>query len=301
VLRRALYRAGWLRTTHFPVPVVVVGNVTVGGTGKTPLVRALALALRANGRHPGIVSRGHGGRVSGVRLVAPGDDAALVGDEPLLLAADAPVAVGVDRVAAARALLGEHPEVDVIVSDDGLQHYALGRNAEVVVIDAQRRFGNGCLLPAGPLREPAARALRADARVYAGPSNDAALADGDSVMRLEPLSWRPLVEGVAVPDLAALPPHSVHAVAGIAHPQRFFDTLAGLGIRAVTHAFADHHAFTRADLAFPEARAILMTEKDAVKCRRIADEGMFWLPVRAVIDPALVARIEDRIHGPKAA
>jgi tetraacyldisaccharide 4'-kinase len=284
-----------------PVPVVVVGNVTVGGTGKTPLVRALVQALRARGRQPGIVSRGHGGRVSGVRIVLPSDDAAIAGDEPVLLAADAPVAVGADRVAAARALLAQHPEVDVIVSDDGLQHYALGRSAEIVVIDAQRRFGNGWLLPAGPLREPMSRARRADVRVYSGVrEGDVTPADG-TAMRLAPLPWRALAVGVGVPELGALPDGSVHAIAGIAHPERFFELVARLGVQCIVHAFPDHHAFTAADLAFPDARAILMTEKDAVKCRRIADERMFFLPVRAVIHPALVARIEDRIHGPEAA
>jgi len=300
-LRRALYRRGWLARHTVGVPVVVVGNVTVGGSGKTPLVRALVEALRARGWHPGIVSRGYGGAVSGVRAVRPDDDPALVGDEPLLLAREAFVTVGANRVAAARALLAEHPEIDVIVADDGLQHYALARDVEIVAIDAKHGFGNGWLLPAGPLREGARRAMDATARVVTSSADDGPRRAGAFASSLVPLPWRS-VDGVTpVPDLAALPRGTVHAVAAIAHPQRFFDTVAAQSIQAVTHAFPDHHPFRARDLAFDGARAILMTEKDAVKCRRIADARMFCLPVRAAIDPALVDLIEDRLHGSQAA
>ena len=160
---------------------------------------------------------------------------------------------------------------------------------------------SGWLLPAGPLREPVSRARRADVRVYSGVrEGDVTPADG-TAMRLAPLPWRALAVGVGVPELAALPDGSVHAIAGIAHPERFFELVARLGVQCIVHAFPDHHAFTAADLAFPDARAILMTEKDAVKCRRIADARMFCLPVRAAIDPALVDLIEDRLHGSQAA
>jgi tetraacyldisaccharide 4'-kinase len=308
-VRRALYRGGWLRATRVGVPVVVVGNITVGGSGKTPLVRALVEALRARGWHPGIVSRGYGGAVSGVRSVQVDDDPDLVGDEPLLLAREAFVVVGADRAAAARALRASHPEVDVIVSDDGLQHYALARDVEIVAVDGARGFGNGWLLPAGPLRERAGRVGDATACVYtfnAGPHLDALphAGEGDGPRfgsRLVAQPWRSVDGVTAVPDFGAMPRGSVHAVAAIAHPERFFATLAAQGIDAVTHAFADHHPFRARDLAFDGARAILMTEKDAVKCRRIADARMFCLPVRAVIDPALVDLVEDRLHGSQTA
>ncbi|HEY1328693.1 MAG TPA: tetraacyldisaccharide 4'-kinase [Casimicrobiaceae bacterium] len=299
--RRALYRAGWLRSARVTVPVIVVGNVTVGGGGKTPLVRALVEALRERGWRPGIVSRGYGGSMSGAYPVGPDDDPARVGDEPVLLAGSAPVTIGADRVAAARALIAAHPDVNVIVSDDGLQHYALRRDVEIVAIDATRGFGNGWLLPAGPLREPARRAREADARVHTLSGSDRPLDQGGFRLDLAALPWRSVDGFTAAPDFTALPRGSVHAVAGIANPQRFFDMLAAMRIDAVTHAFPDHHPYTAHDLEFAGARAVLMTEKDAVKCRRIADARMFWLPLRASIDPALVDLIEDRLHGSQAA
>ena len=318
-LRRASYRAGWLRSTRLAVPVIVVGNITVGGTGKTPLVRALAQALHARGWHPGIVSRGYGAFAPDARIVHPGDDPEKVGDEPLLLAAGAaPVAIGRNRVAAARCLVGSHPDVDVIIADDGLQHYALARTVEIVAVDAARGMGNGWLLPAGPLREPLSRMAAADAlvRVIAAQADPGTPGPADTRLhpgmaqargipaftaRLQADAWRSVRTGIEVPDLAALPPGTVHAVAGIAHPQRFFAQLQALGIAARVHSFPDHHRYTRRELEFRGARAILMTEKDAVKCREMADARMFWLPVRAVPDPALVALIEDRICGSKAA
>jgi len=303
-LRRGLYRAGWLRATHVGVPVVVVGNVTVGGTGKTPLVRALVEALRARGWQPGIVSRGYGRTSSGVHEVRAGDSAVVAGDEPLLLAADgAPVVVGGNRVAAARHLVARHPGVDVIVADDGLQHYALARDLEIVVIDAARGFGNGRLLPAGPLRERAARAAQADARVLnVGAGTELPSLPSPSFrMSVVPSTVRPLRAGVALPHWRELPPGSVHAVAGIAQPERFFAALAALGIEAVAHPFPDHHVFAPQDLAFPGATAILMTEKDAVKCSAFADARMFCLPVRALVDPALVTLVEDILHGRQTA
>jgi len=312
--RRALYGHGVLARHRMPVPVVVIGNITVGGAGKTPLVRALAAALRAGGHRPGIVSRGHGGRLAGPHLVGGGDTADDVGDEPLLLAADGtPVAIGRDRVAAARHLLAAHPDIDVVLADDGLQHYALARDVEVAVVDAARGLGNGWLLPAGPLREPASRLGRVDAIVLNASTSaaDARIADPVPVdaapgiprfaMRLVPQPWRRVVDDAVVADPAPFPPGTVHAIAGIADPARFFDTLERLGIDFVPHAFADHHRYTGADLAWPGARAILMTEKDAVKCRRIGDDRMAWLPVHADIDAALVTLIEDRMHGSQAA
>ena len=229
-LRRGLYRAGLLRTTRLPVPVVVVGNLTAGGAGKTPLVIALAQALRAAGRQPGIVSRGYGGTVAGVREVRAGDDPRRVGDEPLLLAAAGlPVVVGRDRPAAAQALLAAHPACDVILCDDGLQHYALARDVEIVVIDDARGLGNGRLLPAGPLREPASRlrerrCRRATRCRAASPGPGRPRDDDDARGGRVAQPRRPRAAAWIPPSWRG---RRVHAIAGIGHPQRFFDLLGG--------------------------------------------------------------------------
>ena len=305
-MRRALFRMGVLHARRLPVPVIVVGNITVGGSGKTPLTAALTRSLAERGWHPGIVSRGHGRATtrSAPMIVAPDADATEVGDEPLLLARTGiPVAVAADRVGAARALLAAHPECNVIVADDGLQHYRLARDFEIVVVDAERGIGNGWRLPAGPLREPVARLDEADAIV-------ALATPGDSAPWTVPNAWRMTLVGDTfrrVADPAQTQPASVftgpgvHAIAGIGNPERFFAQLRSLRIAPTVHPFPDHHRFTRRDLALPGARAILMTEKDAVKCAAFADERCWYLPVRAHIDPALVARVEEALRGSEAA
>ena len=304
-IRRWAYCARIAHAASLPVPVIVLGSILVGGVGKTPLTRALAAELARAGWRPGIVSRGYGGSNVAPRMVAPGDDPAEVGDEPLLLAADAlTVWIGRDRVAAARALLAAHPECDVILADDGLQHYALRREFEIAVVDDARGFGNGRMLPAGPLREPRSRLDRADAlvRLVAG---DAPLpADGagrETAMTYDPLPWRNLLRAEAVADAAAWRAGVVHAVAGIGNPARFFALVRRLGFHPVCHPFPDHFRYARGDLAFPDATAILMTEKDAVKCAEFADSRCWYLPIRARIAPALVARVERTIRGRKAA
>lgn len=305
VARRALYRVGAFKSERLAVPVIIVGNITVGGAGKTPLVRALARALAERGLTPGLVSRGYGGTLVAPRAVAPDDDPREVGDEPILLAADrTPVFVGRERAAAACALLAAHPGVNVIICDDGLQHYALARAVEIAVIDATRGLGNGLMLPAGPLREPASRLDSVDAVVWLVDNGGAAAAERGSratQMTHEPLPWRNLARPGRTPDFAALRPGELHAIAGIGNPQRFFDLVRRLGLDPACHPFPDHHAFVPEDLAFTGARAILMTEKDAVKCTRFADERMWCLPIRARIDPALVALVEDRIRGRQTA
>ena len=304
-LRRRAYRARLVHTAALPVPVIVVGSIVVGGAGKTPLTRALAEALTARGWKPGIVSRGYGGTNAAPRVVRPGDDSALVGDEPLLLAdAGLPVWVGRDRAAAARSLIAANRECDVLLSDDGLQHYALPRDFEIAVIDAARGLGNGYLLPAGPLREPASRLREVDAVVTlvaaAGPQP---ARDGgrESVMCYDPLPWRNLAQPDAVADPARWRAGAVHAIAGIGDPRRFFELLRRLGFDPVCHAFPDHHRYVRADLELPGATAILMTEKDAVKCAAFADARCWYLPIRARIDPALVERVERKLRGRQAA
>lgn len=289
-LRRSLYRRGWLRSVHLPVPVVVVGNLSVGGTGKTPLTIAVVEILHAHGYRPGVVSRGHGGSQREPLLLGETPDPAQVGDEPCLIrACGVPVAVGRDRPAAARLLLDAG--CDVVVADDGLQHYALARDIEVCVIDGVRRFGNHQLLPAGPLREPLSRLQRVDFRVC----NGGTAAAGEYPMQLRGGEVVALIDGQRL-ALAGFGGERVHAVAAIGNPQRFFDSLRAAGIEVIEHAFADHHHFVSADLDFADDLPVLMTEKDAVKCGRFARPHWWWVPVRAALPVAfhesLVARIE---------
>lgn len=300
--RRALYNAGMLTIQRLPVPVVVVGNITVGGGGKTPMVRALARALAVHGHKPGIISRGYGGSAVAPRAVTPDDDPVVVGDEPLILSgAGYPVFIGRDRVAAARALLDAHADRTVLLADDGLQHYALGRDVEVVVIDGTRGFGNGWLLPAGPLREPVSRLRTVDAIVRLVP-HDApfpAARDGgrESAMAQVPLAFRNVADPTLTAGADRFRSGAIHALAGTAHPARFFASLAALGIHATTHPFPDHHVFQPDDLVFAQASAVLMTEKDAVKCRGRVDARYWYLPIEARLDPAFVTRVATLIGG----
>lgn len=289
--RRALYRRGWLRSARLPVPVIVVGNITVGGAGKTPLVIALVEALRARGFKPGVVSRGYGGSVGSPRLLGANPDPAEVGDEPSLIGlhTGAAVAVGADRAAAAGLLLEHH--VDAIVADDGLQHYALARDVEICVVDGVRRFGNGRLLPAGPLREPLARLSEVGFVVCNGGVAQA----GEIAMHLELGAAVLIADMMCKKPLAAFAGTRVHAVAGIGHPQRFFDALRGLGIEVVEHPFLDHHRYSSRDLEFHDDATVLMTEKDAVKCRDFGLANMWAVPVSAELPDAFFDAVAKRI------
>jgi tetraacyldisaccharide 4'-kinase len=294
-VRRAAFAAGILKSHRLPVPVVVVGNLVVGGTGKTPLVLWVVDALRSRGRRPGIVSRGYRGTNDPARPVPSRADPAHFGDEPVLLAerSGVPVWIGRDRVAAARGLLTAHPDCDVVVCDDGLQHYALARDVEIAVED-ERGHGNGLLLPAGPLREPASRAV--DAVVVNGPPRAGAFE-----MRLVPAGFRRVGgDGQEVP-IEALRGKRLHAVAGIGNPPRFFATLRALGLAFVPHAFPDHHPWMARDLVFTDCDAILMTEKDEVKCRAFGRDDLVALRVEARVDPRLADLLSARVHGPQAA
>lgn len=306
-LRRVFYRIGVFRVEHLPVPVIVVGNLNVGGSGKTPLTIALVQWLRQAGYAPGIVSRGYGGSARAAMPVQPDSDPAVVGDEPVLLArrAACPVWVGRKRPEAARQLLAFHPEVDVLIADDGLQHIALARDVELVVVDAVRGFGNGWLLPAGPLREPLARLKQVDAVVINGAQ---ALASPVSLPASCP-AYSMQISGarfvnLAEPDRCVTAAHfaheidanAPHAIAGIGHPERFFAQLAGLGIKAIPHAFADHHAYVESDLP---AGNVLMTEKDAVKCGHFARRDLWFLAVDAVADAGLQPMIINLLKARK--
>jgi len=292
-IRRLLFRSGILSSVKLPLPVIIVGNITVGGTGKTPFTLWLAEQLLADGWHPGIISRGFGGSGSKPREVQAGSDPASVGDEPVLMAQRllCPVWVGRERPAAARALLLAHPECDVIISDDGLQHYRLQRDVEIVVVDGIRRFGNGFLLPAGPLREAPSRLREVDAVVI----NGGQAAAGEYLMQLEGVHFYNLLNPEITATAADFQGQSVHAIAGIGHPERFFGHLNRLGLTVQTHPYPDHHAYCAADLAYSDANALLMTEKDAVKCIAFADEKCWVLRVDAHIDPALTELILKKI------
>lgn len=283
--RRAAYRLGLFRVQQVPLPVVVVGNLTVGGSGKTPLVLWLLQALSARGIRAGVVSRGYGGRPHRQpRLVDPTDRAADVGDEPLLIArrSGAPVVVCQARAAAVRRLAEEG--VALAISDDGLQHYAMPRAVELAVVDGERGLGNGLCLPAGPLREPPPRLAEVDAVVVnGGRTLPAGLPLARTLrMRLVPGALQPLAGGHAR-ALNTLEGVTVHAVAGIGHPQRFFRLLAELGARVIAHPLPDHAPLRRQDLEFPDAHPVIMTEKDAVRCEGWSRPGVWWLPVEAEI------------------
>ncbi len=290
--RRHAYASGLLRSESAGRPVVVVGNLTVGGTGKTPLTIWLARELSARGLKVGIVSRGHGGRDSGPRTVQPGSDWRQVGDEPLMLARRSACATVVarDRVAGARALAASG--ADVILADDGLQHLRLARDCEIVVLDGARGLGNGRVLPAGPLREPLTAAPPPDAVVVNGAAEHASLRaalesaallpGGPPIgMRLVPQDALRLDGRGSPRPLREFGGTRVHAVAGIGNPARFFRELRAQGIEVIEHPFPDHHRFDARELAFADSLPVLMTEKDAVKCAAFADPRLWYVPVTA--------------------
>lgn len=292
-VRRGLYRRGIRAVTTMPLPVIVVGNLTVGGTGKTPLVIWLAGQLQARDYRVGIVSRGYGGTAAAwPQQVRGNSDPALVGDEPVLLAraTACPVMVGPDRVAAARALIAAEP-LDVLLADDGLQHYALGRNLEIVVVDGERGLGNGLCLPAGPLREFKRRAAQADAVVVNGGGWG-----HPGVFRAQPVAQRlHEVAGSAQASLEAFAGTPVHAVAGIGNPQRFFDLLAAADVDVLPHPLPDHARLSREDLQFDDAHPVFVTEKDAVKCEPFAGRNVWCVPVKLVFSAEDGERLMRRV------
>jgi len=282
LVRRILFFLRILKSRHPGIPVVVVGNITVGGTGKTPLVIWIAQFLAKNGWTPGVISRGYGGRVVEPRAVTIAADPADVGDEPVLIArrAGCPVWVGPDRVEVAAALRRAEPKVDVLISDDGLQHYRLRRDIEIAMLGG---FGNGFLLPAGPLREPRWRLKTVDRTVENLPL------EGETAHRMSDARERQ--------PLASFRGQKVHAVAGIGDPSRFFAHLGKAGIQVVPHPFPDHHAFTPRDLEFGDEAPVMMTEKDAVKLRSAPRANWWVLPVTAKLDPAFGAWLLGRLDG----
>jgi tetraacyldisaccharide 4'-kinase len=290
--RRVLYKLRILKSVHPGVAVIVVGNLTVGGSGKTPLVLWIAEFLKAKGWSPAIVSRGYGGSGEAPRAATVLSEADEVGDEPIVLSrrSGCPVWVGAERPKVIEALRAQHPQVDVVVLDDGLQHYGLRRDVEIAVVDS-RGLGNGFLLPAGPLRESPRRLRSVDAVV----SHGAAMKG--FAMQLEGEVAHRMTDARDRQPLAAWRGQKVHAVAGIGNPSRFFLHVARLGPKVVPHPFADHHRFVPEELDFGDEAPVLMTEKDAVKLRRHARANWWVLPVTAKLDPAFGDWLLRKLDG----
>jgi tetraacyldisaccharide 4'-kinase len=294
--RKFLYRIGILKKQTLPVPVIVIGNITVGGTGKTPMIIWLARQLQNEGYKPGIISRGYGGQAeSWPQWVDAGSTADIVGDEALLIAKQTgcPMAVGPVRADAAKLLL-ERTDCNVILSDDGLQHYALNRDIEIAVIDGERRFGNGYCLPAGPLREPIERLQSVDFIVVNGEKYEddefSMQIAGDTAVNLVTGEEKPLREFRGIP---------CHALAGIGNPGRFFKLLESSGVSCKTYSFPDHYKFQPSDISFSDSAPVLMTEKDAVKCLAFAGNQHWYVPVKAVPETVFgerfLALLQDKI------
>ncbi len=295
-LRHACYRKRVLPVRRFPFPIVVVGNLTVGGSGKTPLVVALANRLVGEGYRPGVVSRGYGGRArSRPQIVTADSDPSAAGDEAVLIArrTGCPVVVDPDRCRAVDRLRDAF-HCDLVVSDDGLQHHRLGRSVEIIVIDGSTRFGNGFCLPAGPLRESASRVRDVDLVVC----NGGVPADHEYRMSLRLGSLMRVSDFRTRSDIQALAADKVHAVAGIAHPQRFFNDLQRIGLATYAHGFPDHHRYSSSDFDFGDDLPIIMTEKDAVKCREFADSRMWFVSVTADVDETFYRQILSRLKRP---
>ena len=285
LIRRFCYKIGLFSSQSLPVPVIVVGNVSVGGVGKTPLVIYLAQALKAAGYSPGILSRGYGGQQAGE--VMPDSLPQVFGDEPVLIAkrTGCPVWVNASRVAGGFALLNKHPQVNVVICDDGLQHYALQRDIEIAVVQRPLGLGNGRLLPAGPLREPLQRLHQVDVVVETGQLPVAASHVPSYRLQLQPGAWTAVSDFTSATSTQALSSQSLVAMAGIGHPQRFFELVQNLGLHAGQTALADHHAYTHADFDSLHGKTVLMTEKDAVKCQHLGLNNAWFLPVSAELQP----------------
>ncbi len=293
ILRRNLYQLSNRVRPRLPMPVIVVGNISVGGAGKTPLVIWLAELLKSNGYRPGIISRGYGGKVGSCpQWVKRESDPIEVGDEPVLIAmrTGCPTVVAPRRIDAVCALL-KRGACDVLISDDGLQHYGLVRDIEIAVIDGDRGLGNGWCLPAGPLRERPARLREVDFVVTHG-----APGAGQHTMNLCGERLVNLRSPSIERSLDDFQHRSVHAVAGIGHPARFFNLLTARGLNIHAHVFPDHHHYVPQDLEFGDARPVLMTEKDAVKCRAFAKTQYWYLPVWAVTDARLAQQVLDTLQ-----
>ena len=295
LIRRFFYRVGFFKSFKLSRPVIIVGNITVGGTGKTPLLISLCELLKADGYKPGVISRGYGGNFEGEQLLDDADRADVVGDEPCLVHArtGCPVAVGRNRVAAAQLLLAK-TDCNIILSDDGLQHYRLQRDFELAIIDTNRKFGNGFCLPSGPLREPVSRLQDVDIIVNHNSTNESDIADESFSLKFSDAINLSSNKSVDIDYFANKP---IHAVAGIGHPERFFNQLRRSGLEVIEHALPDHHRFTDADLTFKDDLHVLMTEKDAVKCHDFASDNLWYVSVCAELSNGLRQKFLSKINA----
>ena len=293
IVRRKLYQLDIKKSYGSKKPVVIIGNIVVGGSGKTPLLMALCEYIKASGYNPGVVSRGYGGNVSGVHQVSESDSAEMVGDEPLMICRRTmvPVVIGADRVSAVDYLV-KNNRCDIVFSDDGLQHYRMKRDYEIAVIDSNRKFGNGFCLPAGPLRERKSRLNDVDMLVYN--DTDSAASDGCSYA-LQIVSLNQLNNSDNCSSITSFLKKPVHAVAGIGDPARFFKQLQKNGIETIDHAFPDHHVYQQQDFSGWEKECIIMTEKDAVKCRHLVLPDAWVVIVKAVFSDVLETRLSSEL------
>ena len=297
-LRLLSYKKGWIKSTRVSVPVIVVGNITVGGTGKTPVVIWIAELLKSAGYSPGIISRGYGGIASSwPQQVRADSDSRVVGDEAKVLArrADCPVAVGPNRADSAQALI-DHHQCDIIISDDGLQHYALQRDIEIALVDGERRYGNGFLLPAGPLREPVERLKSVDFIICNGLANS-----GEYTLKVEGEEAVKLLDETERLNLESFKSAPCHAIAGLGNPSRFFSHLKKYKLTVEPHIFPDHFKYTEKDINFNDDKQVLMTEKDAVKCTYMAKDKHWYVPIKAQMTEkfglTLLSLIKEKTYG----
>jgi len=293
-LRRSLYQVGIFKQYTLNVPVIIVGNLSVGGTGKTPCVIWLAKQLKQAGFRPGIISRGYGGKAEHYpQNVTPQSDPTIVGDEPIIISrhSKCPMMIAPKRVDAAKQLL-EQFDCNIIIADDGLQHYALDRDIEVVIVDSQRLFGNKYCLPAGPLREPLSRLKSVDFIVHNGSETPS-----EFTMTTTQCQAINLTDPTLKRELSSFHSQTVHSIAGIGNPKRFFKQLTEQGITLIPHEFPDHHPYSEADLEFNDGLEILMTEKDAVKCQLFANKNMWYIPIKATISGKLDQHLLNKIAG----
>jgi tetraacyldisaccharide 4'-kinase len=297
-LRRFFYKVHLLKSYRLAVPVIVVGNINVGGTGKTPLVIWLAEQLKIAGYSPGIISRGYGGMAGDAVHVSVSQNPALVGDEPVLIAnrTHCPVFVSPNRIHAGQSLLQQFPTCNVIISDDGLQHYRMQRDVEIVVYDATMAFGNGALLPAGPLRETRSRLSTVDVVVSNGLSEYEPIVKNAFSMQLVADSFYNLSQPLQKASAADFSGKKIFAIAGIGNPQRFFNQLEQLGLQFESRAFIDHYQYQPEDFAEIDADIVLMTEKDAVKCKCFARDNFWVLPVHAMFKDNLMPTILNKLN-----
>jgi tetraacyldisaccharide 4'-kinase len=297
-LRRWLYQHNILKSYRLPVPVVIVGNISVGGSGKTPAVIWLANQLAQQGYQPAVISRGYGGDHTQATSVMPASLPSIVGDEPVLIASRCacPVWVGSDRVQVGLELLKAHPECNVIISDDGLQHYRLKRDVEIAIVDASMPPEGAYLLPAGPLREPLARLKTVDAIVFNGEiCNGEKMIENAYQMQMVGEQFYNLADKHLTASAADFKHKKVTAIAGIGKPERFFAHLRKLGLSFASIGFADHYAYSAQDLAKIDCDAIIMTEKDAVKCKLFVRKNCWVLPVQASIDQGLMPVVLSKL------